>query len=263
MLSITTMWAAVVSELSDSFLGLQMNPALETPDLTGYDPVDLLCSRGGAAGEPRVLSWCKSWLMCIKGKAAPAGDADAVMKAWSPADCKEVCGKWPVVSGKEGAAGFLILRSNVSKHGTADCMTSCANFQKSLSSCVATIMFEPGKLAVMGKPPAHKPPAPKVCTQRNTTCLPDLPVEHQKCLAHKTREVIHGKKPSEDVKNRCFRLAMDMEDCKGCPQLGDNYQSKYHTFVGGCMDQLNAYWQATHPAAKQAAIPGATGCTVH
>jgi len=46
MLSITTMWAAVVSELSDSFLGLQMNPALETPDLTGYDPVDLLCSRG-------------------------------------------------------------------------------------------------------------------------------------------------------------------------------------------------------------------------
>jgi len=30
------------------------------------------------------------------------------------------------------------------------------------------------------------------------------------------------------------------------------------------MDQLNAYWAATHPnAGKYAAIPGASGCTVH
>lgn len=48
-----------------------------------------------------------------------------------------------------------------------------------------------------------------------------------------------------------------------CPQLSENYLSHYHSFVGGCMDQLNAYWAATAPSAAAAAIPGAAGCTVH
>jgi hypothetical protein len=144
------------------------------------------------------------------------------------------------------------------------CMESCANFQTSLSSCVATILFEPGKVAAMGIPKTSGTPAvPAVCTQKNTPCMPDLELRHQKCSKHKTREVVHGVKADDDVILQCKVTASDFDLCKDCPQLQDGYQSEYHAFTGGCVAQLNAYWQATHPKAGNASLPGASGCTVH
>jgi len=212
------------------------------------------------------------WLSCIKQKAAPQGDPASVMTAWGPADCREYCGTWPVTSGMEGnssrgagnasrAASFLSLRAS----SRDDCLESCDNFQHSLSSCVATVLFEPGKVVAMGMPDgaAAKKSASQICTSRNTSCMPDLPFEHQKCISARAGRVL-GKTMSKETEMACERVKMDMEDCKDCPQLSPEYTSHYHSFVGGCMDQLNAYWAATHPnAGPHAAIPGASGCTVH
>jgi hypothetical protein len=245
---------------------------LDTPDLTPYDPVEVLCTLGKAVGGgPKISPWCKDWLSCIKSKANPEGTKEAVMKAWSPANCKEYCGHWPVMTAKEGAKASFLENVNASggiglinMHSQGDCLKSCENFQSSLSSCVATIMFEPGKVANMGIPKQGGPAPAEICTKKDTPCMPDLPINHQKCLGHKTKKVLdRSYKIPDEVSQSCKLMKLSMEDCKKCPQLQDKFQSQYTAFTGGCMDQLNAYWQATHPQAGETAIPGATGCTVH
>eukprot|EP00428_Durinskia_dybowskii_P025973 CAMPEP_0170237384 /NCGR_PEP_ID=MMETSP0116_2-20130129/18442_1 /TAXON_ID=400756 /ORGANISM="Durinskia baltica, Strain CSIRO CS-38" /LENGTH=363 /DNA_ID=CAMNT_0010488187 /DNA_START=100 /DNA_END=1189 /DNA_ORIENTATION=- len=228
---------------------------LDTPDLTAYDPVEVLCAKGkDSNGNPNVQGWCKSWLACIKAGASPAGDAAAVRAAWKPADCREVCGSWPAVSAPEGssllASSARLRRFNATN--AKDCETSCANFQESLTSCVATILFEPGKVAAMGIPGEGASAPPAHCTSKATGCMPDLPLRYQACLAK-----------AEHSANECKVWKDRVEECKDCPQLSDNYLSHYHAFVGGCMDQLNSYWQATSPGAGASAIPGAAGCKVH
>mmetsp|Transcript_75890 Transcript_75890/g.226242 ORF Transcript_75890/g.226242 Transcript_75890/m.226242 type:complete len:292 (+) Transcript_75890:52-927(+) len=250
------------------------NPVLDTPDLTAYDPTTVLCARGkDADGKPKIQGWCRNWLACIRAGAQPQGDKAAVLAAWKPADCREVCGVWPVLTppanrtaprngtapAKDAGLANGTRNTSEAQGGIAallqsgrDCNSSCANFQESLSSCVATILFEPGKVAVMGIPSGNSPTPPAHCTAANATCMPDLPIRYQRCVAK-------AAKPARD----CKVLKLDMEDCKDCPQLEGTYLSKYHSFVGGCMDQLNAYWQATHPGAGGAALPGSAGCSVH
>jgi hypothetical protein len=276
LLSSILFWA--ISTLAAGFAP----SALDTPDLTPYDPVDVLCTLGKESGGARKISpWCKDWLQCIKSKANPEGTPEAVMKAWSPADCKEFCGVWPVMTPAEGAKKSAVpsglqkksfMQSSnatapiglINMNSKADCLKSCGNFQSSLSNCVATIMFEPGKVAAMGIPKKGGPAPAEICTKKDTPCMPDLAVNHQKCLGHKTKSVLdRSYKIPDEVSQSCKFMKLNMEDCKKCPQLQDKYQSQYATFTGGCMDQLNAYWQATHPEAGKTAIPGATGCTVH
>jgi hypothetical protein len=244
------------------------NPVLETPDLTAYDPTEVLCTRHKAGGTPVIQGWCRDWLACIKTGAQPAGTAAAVRSAWKPADCREVCGTWPVMSQPEGTAALLAAGSHKGIRGSLaaeaklfdaranstrkDCQTSCSKFQTSLTECVAMILFEPGKVAAMGIPETNKPAAPAHCTSKHTGCMPDLRVQYQKCMSK-----------SSNPAHACKSLKTSVEDCKDCPQLEETYMSHYHSFVGGCMDQLNAYWQATHPSAQEVALPGAAGCTVH
>jgi len=236
---------------------------LDTPDLTPYDPIEVLCTLGrNDAGEPKISPWCQDWLQCIKTKASPAGTPDSVKAAWSPAPCEEICGKWPAMTPKEGGKKAFLQDGIVSEN---DCLKSCANFQSSLSSCVATIMFEPGKTAAMGLPKAGAKAPAEICTKKDSPCMPDLEINHQKCLGHSTKRVLDkGYKIPDEISQGCKMIKMNLEDCKKCPQLAAaNSQSAYAAFTGGCMDQLNAYWQATHPEAGKSAIPGATGCTVH
>jgi hypothetical protein len=244
------------------------NP-LEVPNLTGYEPVEVLCGLGKAAdGSPNVQGWCRNWVGCIQAKAQPAGDAAAVKSAWDPADCREICGAWPTTSKPEGTS--LLAKANQTAAGLLglkagkECEASCKNFQESLSSCVATILFEPGKVNAMGLPKGKAPAPPAHCVEKDSPCMPDLPVQYQKCMVHKTKKALNrDHKVAEEDERRCNMIKMDMEHCKDCPQAKGGFQSQYTAFVGGCMDQLNAYHQATHPQAKIAAIPGAKGCTVH
>lgn len=227
---------------------------LDTPDLTPYDPVEVLCGLGKTDdGKPKISPWCQNWLSCIKSKANPEGSPKAVRDAWSPAPCKEICGHWPATSPKEGS--FL--------QASGDCLKSCENFQNSLSTCVATIMFEPGKTAAMGIPKPGPAPA-EICTKKDSPCMPDLAINHQKCLGHKTKKTLDkGYKIPDEVSQGCKMIKFHLEDCKKCPQLQEGGVSQYAAFTGGCMDQLNAYHQATHPQAGSSAIPGAAGCKVH
>merc|ERR1719213_916988 len=103
------------------------------------------------------------------------------MDAWKPASCEEFCGKWPVTTKllqteKTAAQELEQLRKG--------CMESCGKFQESLSSCVGTVLFEPGQLAVMA-PKKDAGEMPEHCVAVNATCLPDLPVKYQTCVSHK------------------------------------------------------------------------------
>jgi len=251
---------------------------LDTPDLTPYNPIEVLCSLGlDGRGKPKIQKWCADWLQCIKTRSSPGGSAAHVMKAWKPADCNEVCGKWPVSSSPEGirraktrakfakvVAKKKLFLMDVDSQDQKGCMKSCKNFQKSLSSCVANIMFEPGKIAAMGIPKKGQKKAPSICTGKDTPCQPDLEINHQKCLGHKTKATLDARyKVPAKVAQDCKFLKSAMDDCKSCPQRQGNYRNQYTTFVGGCMDQLNSYWQATHPHAGVAALPGASSCKVH
>lgn len=233
---------------------------LATPDLRQYDPVEVLCTQGrDADGNGNIKGWCKDWLACIEAGAQPKGDAAAVRAAWKPAACEEYCGEWPVTTPAEGSqpsssnATKLLQHRSTGASNSSDCMQSCENFQNSLTSCVATILFEPGKVAAMGIPSNKpEPKAPAICTATKTSCMPDLAVRYQKCIS------------SAGKLSECKKLKVEVEECKDCPTQQQNFQSHYHSFVGGCMDQLHAYWAATHPRHGAAvAIPGATGCKVH
>jgi len=222
-----------------------------------YDPVEVLCAIG-PAGKKKVQTWCKDWLDCIRRKSAPEGTAKSVRSAWMPANCKEVCGVWPATSKKEGQLLQLMLQYGPGSRNNSDsasCRTSCKNYQVGLSECVAKILFEPGQVAVMGIPDQSGKATPKpdpICTDKKTDCKPELPIDFQRCIAKE-------KNPAKD----CKLLKKTMEDCKDCPQLKSDHMTQYNAFVGGCMSQLHAYWQATHPDAKGFAIAGAGGCQVH
>jgi len=249
----------------------------------GYEADDLLCMHGTKNEKPFKQSWCVDWLKCIKEKAVM--QVDKVMEAWGPADCEQYCGVNPATNPLEGQ--FLLLQGTHRSGAGASrddpeeedeeeddeeekeqCMKSCTNFQKSLSTCVGTIMFEPGKLAVMGKKKHNGPPPDEICTVKDTPCMPDLPIKMQRCHAAHTKRRLQGAENAERLfagfdMETCKNILKDYDDCKECPQLKQAGGTAYTTFVGGCMDQLNAYWQATHPRAGKHAIPGATGCTVH
>mmetsp|Transcript_42725 Transcript_42725/g.93225 ORF Transcript_42725/g.93225 Transcript_42725/m.93225 type:complete len:236 (+) Transcript_42725:64-771(+) len=217
---------------------------LESPNLTGYDPKILLCSHNGT-----VQGWCADWLDCIKAKSAPDG-MTKVMQAWKPADCKEFCGVYPVTT--------TLLQTRAEP--TA-CLNKCSGFQTNLADCVGTILFEPGKLSAMQSKKSAAAVDP-ICTQKNTACLPDLTDKYQQCVLSASRKKLQKKDHGHD-EEACKTVKSDYEDCKSCPALSAAGGSKYTAFVGGCIDQLNAYWQATHPNAKEAKIPGAAGCQVH
>lgn len=212
----------------------------------GYDPVKLLCSPGGNEEK-----WCSDWLSCIKSKSVPEGKSK-VMEAWDPAPCEEICGKWPQTT----PPGLL-----QSWHKGDKCMDSCENFKESLASCVGTVLFEPGQMATMGGG-SEEPerPVSENCRAANSTCLPDLPVKYQQCISHKADLTLDRK---VDPKEHCEQVVADFEECRNCPQLKGKIGSEFPTFIGGCMDQLHAYHQATMPTQEEAAIPGATGCKVH
>lgn len=224
-----------------------------------YDPVELLCSYGkNDDGSKHVQGWCKDWMACIKTKATPANSAEAVKKAWAPADCKEYCDVYP-------AQSFLQSHNAPSKSDKKHCLDSCASFQSSLSSCVATIMFEPGKVANMGMPEEDAPKGPEICTGKDTPCLPDLEIRAQRCILHKAKSKLSAAgrlQGKHEVPDECGMIEMHMDDCKECPQITQTTQTQYAAFVGGCIDQLNAYYQATHPTGGKA-IPNETGCSVN
>lgn len=250
---------------------------LDGPDRTGYDPVEVLCALGkDGEGKPKIQGWCKDWIGCIKEKATPQQDKAAVMKAWSPAECKEICGVYPQTTPLEGG-GALLQKTNatsataltskllgmVDSEASKDaCLKSCGKFQDNLSNCVSKILFEPGQISAMGLGAGGKTP-PSHCTLKDTPCTPDLPVRSQQCWRHKTREVLYDAKVPGDIEKECKMIKSDMETCKDCPSLSSTGASEYLAFSGGCMDQLNAYFAASHPDAKEAALPGATGCQVH
>jgi len=235
-----------------------LNPVLQNPSRVPYNPTTLLCQLGkDNTGKPKIQSWCEKWVACIKTGSQPKMDAAAVLAAWKPADCREVCGKWPVMEEpkkkvallQQHQQGFLAAESN-----SSDCMKSCQSMQNSLSTCVATVLFEPGKVQMMGLPDKKEKEkeVPAQCTGEHSPCKAELPVTYQKCMAASSS-------PAKD----CKVLKSDMNDCKGCPQMDAKYLTQYQAFVGGCMAQLNAYWQATHPKAGVAAVPGPKGCELH
>ena len=123
-------------------------------------------------------------------------------------------------------------------------------------------MFEPGQLAVMGpEKSATKPP--EQCLGKKTACLPDLPIKYQRCHSMHTKKILNQRGGEKYDADACEIIMSDYDDCKDCPALNEAGGTAYATFIGGCMDQLNSYWQATHPSAGVHALPGASSCPVH
>lgn len=225
------------------------------PSNTGYDVIDLMCTF-----QDKEQAWCKDWISCIKEKAAPEGSPAAVMKAWKPAECEQYCGIYPVLN---EPGGFIQANNTKGKFASHNaCMDSCKKFQESLTTCISTVIFEPGKIATMkGKKP---PKEDAVCG--TSTCMPSLAVDYQKCTLIKAGKVVgssSGEKKEPEVPGGCKQIRKDWDECKACNKYKELGGSKYTAFVGGCIDQLNAYYQASHPSAGAHAVPGATGdCTI-
>lgn len=221
-------------------------------------------------------------MSCIETHAQPGGDQASVLKAWGPGDCKEVCGVWPALLQLRGAAA--VSRTNTSTSASVaavaaafglktrsasvtakDCENSCANFKDSLSSCVANILFEPGKVASMGMPEESSASVPSHCSSKDTPCLPALPVSHQKCIGQKTKATLnHEYEIPEDVKVDCDGIEENIDYCKDCPQMKESFSGHFTAYVGGCMSQLHTYYAATDPANGNAAVSiGESGCKPH
>lgn len=260
----------------------------DEPDTRPYDVVETMCNLG-----PKMHDWCKNWVECIEEKASPGNDADAVLAAWGPRGCKEVCGIWPVLAQLRGRTSLAEKKSTATAEEHAlvsqaseaaeaatvarlfgfashantatrtDCEKSCNNFKRTLSSCVANMIFEPGKVAAMGKPKDEKP-GPEVCTAKDTPCQPNLELNHQKCVLQNVRVKQGGYTMPDDIKRQCEIIKTDMDQCQECPQLSPGYSGAYTHYVGSCIDQLHAYYVATDPSAGNATIDmGETGCKPH
>ena len=67
--------------------------------------------------------------------------------------------------------------------------------------------------------------------------MPDMEVNHQKCLGHQTKKVLNkGYKIPDDISQACKLIKMDLPECKKCPQLAaKNGLSEYAAFTGGFM----------------------------
>jgi len=145
---------------------------------------------------------------------------------------------------------------NRSYEDKSACMESCKAFQSSFSGCVATILFDHGKLS---PDLTHKNKGPAICAEKDSVCKPDLAIRHQRCVKHRTAKVLDNTVAPEEVATACKLIAEQMEACQDCPQLTDDYGSHYAAFTGGCMDQMHAYRQATAEQAGLAKMPSETG----
>merc|ERR1719389_971908 len=96
-------------------------------------------------------------------------------------------------------------------HSQSNCLKSCENFQESLSTCVATIMFEPGKTAAMGIPKKDGKKPAEICTKKDSPCMPDLEINHQKCLGHNTKRVLDkGYDIPKEISTGCKMIKMNL-----------------------------------------------------
>merc|ERR1719375_417442 len=78
-------------------------------------------------------------------------------------------------------------------------------------------MFEPGKTAAMGLPRANAQKPAAICTQKDSPCMPNLAVNHQKCLGHRTKSVLDkGYKIPDEISQACKLIKTNMEDCHKC-----------------------------------------------
>lgn len=395
--------------------------------LDGYQADEVLCTLGKESkGSAKVFPWCTNWISCIGDKAQPEASPEAVLKAWAPATCKEICGLWPHVpkqtsttqkpptvskpsnsltnasetveeseeprdeefvpempdgfvpdwiaeddeessedddhgeepegsesnpgqkdAGEEGefrpegmdgmmpdwvsylkddhealkseqqpgkpnrknmtrktlkvkclpwvskedcsrqkkmlervgkTAGFHRKRRAESEtvHKAAflqastqeidACVQSCENFKQTFSTCVSTILFEPGKLVNMGmgqrRDGGLRKSVPPACTG-DTHCMPNLAVKYQKCKHYQTQKLLNPElKVPVEMEFTCPFIEADYEDCKECPQLGEQYLTQYAAFTGGCIDQMHAYRQATAPPDSNFGIPREAGCSL-
>eukprot|EP00397_Hematodinium_sp_SG-2012_P060937 GEMP01079998.1.p1 GENE.GEMP01079998.1~~GEMP01079998.1.p1 ORF type:complete len:204 (+),score=40.16 GEMP01079998.1:176-787(+) len=75
----------------------------------------------------------------------------------------------------------------------------------------------------------------------------------------------------KDCMNSCKNFQSSLSECLATiifdsgaiAVMKENQPSKYNSFVGGCMAQLQAYHTATKPMNGASILPGASGCTVH
>lgn len=154
---------------------------------------------------------------------------------------------------------------DLSQRKTDSCVQSCENFKKTFSTCVSTIIFQPGKLANMGMPTedgSQRKKIPEVCTDKDTRCMPDLGIKRQRCIHHRTHSLLNKDyvTPEED-RVACPGIERDYEDCKDCPQMDEKYTTHYAAFTGGCLDQMHSYRTAAGPA-PPFGIPRETGCAM-
>lgn len=323
--------------------------------MDGFYPEEVLCTLGqDAKGRHIIFPWCIDWVQCIHREAEPSGTPEAVLKAWAPATCEEICGHWPVqrptkpptttttappstttvkaattteepttqmatttkpkcppwVDGDcdmimdemegemggemdemegemedlgemEGELEFVHLdnmkRNRTSlrldflsmgfkkKQKKSECMVSCENWKRSFSTCVATIIFEPGKLANMGMAGKGdlRDKVPEICLQKETPCMPELAIHHQRCIHHRTHSILNADyHVTEEVYDTCKHIEEDFDQCKECPQLSENYKTQYAALTGGCLDQMHAYRQSTTPLDPNYGIPRESGCSL-
>jgi len=396
--------------------------------LDGFYPDEVLCSLGkDAQGLTIFFPWCIDWVKCLEEKAQPSGTPEAVLDAWGPAKCEQICGLWPAdptttptttlapttlapttvpvaptQKPQEGAAPtttqefrgdpgdelepttppapckkpmcppwvdkatckrndelacpnaagptttaattttaaptttaatttteewrgdpgdeveptpkpapgkkptcppwvskaecerqakmglefarisqdgealtkMMRAKTNTSKVSLLDlsqsktkCVQSCENFKKTFSTCVSTIIFEPGKLTNMGMPKKGgnlRKKIPEVCTQEDTHCMPDLAIRYQRCKHHRTQSLLNpAYVVPDDAKDSCHFIEDDYEECKDCPQLSEDYLTQYAAFTGGCMEQMHSYRKAAQPLNAVSGIPRETGqCSI-
>lgn len=296
---------------------LRQQQSSDQGPLDGFYPDEVLCQLGkDGNGNTVFFKWCIDWVQCIEKKAQPSGSPEAVLEAWEPANCHEICGLYPPppppttttvttttkaptttaqlaehVPLEEVAEAPRVRRKvfcppwvapaecqriaamansfalknmtvlerekqtvallDTHRSNQQECLASCERFKTSFSTCVSTIIFEPGKLGGMGglkkkESPALRKKVPAVCTNPDTHCMPDLAIRRQRCIHHRTQAILNPNYHAPDeVRDVCPHVERDYEDCKDCPQLNDDYQSQYAAFTGGCLEQMHSYHTAT------------------
>lgn len=336
---------------------LRLKQSSDQGPLDGFYPDEVLCTLGkDGNGNTLFFEWCINWVQCIEKKAQPTGTPEAVLKAWAPADCHEICGMWPpkppptttttvattttqaptttaqlveevridemdetvepehmeeivepprtrrkvfcppwVAPAEcqriaDMANSFALKNQTIMKRITimkekravslvdtkqrdSACLQSCERFKTTFSTCVSTIIFDPGRLGNMGglkkqQGGGLRKKVPEVCKEE--ACMPDLPIKRQRCVHHRTQLVLNPDyNTPEEVRDSCPHIEKAFEDCKDCPQLNGDYQTQYAAFTGGCLDQMHAYYKATsivdEPGKEpyqNIGIPRESGCSM-